>query len=53
MPHPFIHVELLSTDTRQARGFYSQIFNWTFREIPREGNPYTMIDVGEGTGATS
>ena len=50
LPNPFMHVELLSTDMTKAQDFYSQIFNWTFRDIPRAGNPYTMIDVGEGTG---
>lgn len=45
-----MHVELLSTDMTKAQDFYSQIFDWTFRDIPRAGNPYTMIDVGEGTG---
>ena len=51
MPNSFMHIELLLTDTSQAKSFYGQVFDWTFEEVPRGDNPYTMIQLGEGIGA--
>src|SRR5207237_10409090 len=51
MPNSFMHIELLLTDTSQAKSFYGKVFDWTFEEVPRGDNPYTMIQLGEGIGA--
>ena len=51
MTNPIFHVEHLSRDLSQARTFYGEIFDWEYREIPREDNPYTLIETGDGPGA--
>jgi predicted enzyme related to lactoylglutathione lyase len=52
MANPFVHVELHTPDLAQAREFYSRLFDWKLEDIPAPGGgmPYTMINVGEGTG---
>ena len=51
MPNPFIHVELATTRLPKAKAFYSKLFKWKLSEMPNDvAGPYTMIDVGEGTG---
>jgi len=51
MAHPFVHVELHSTDVPRAREFYTRLFGWKLQDVPMPGNGgnYTMIDVGGGT----
>lgn len=53
MANPFVHVELNSPDPKQAKEFYSKLFQWQLEEVPNhavaEGS-YTLIKVGEGTG---
>jgi len=52
MPNPFVHVELNTTDVAKAKQFYSKLFDWKLEDMPGDpdGEPYTMINVGEGTG---
>jgi len=48
MPHPFVHVELQTSDVGSAKKFYTDLFHWNLQEEP--GMDYTIIKVGEGTG---
>src|SRR4051812_8229930 len=48
--NPFCHVELNTTDLKQAKDFYSKLFEWKLEDMPSPGGGYTMIRVGEGTG---
>jgi uncharacterized protein len=50
VPNPFCHVELNTTDLKQAKDFYSKLFDWKLEDMPSPGGGYTMIRVGEGTG---
>ena len=48
MPNPFAHIELNTDDVAKAKKFYKSVFDWKLSDMP--GMPYTMIDVGGGTG---
>ena len=48
MPNPFAHIELNTDDVAKAKKFYKSVFDWKLNEM--KGMPYTMIDVGVGTG---
>jgi uncharacterized protein len=51
MAHPFVHVELMSTDVGKAKSFYGKLFDWALEDMPAgDGIPYTLFKVGEGTG---
>ncbi len=51
MAHPFVHVELNTTDVDRAKSFYTSLFGWTLKDEDMGGGmTYTMINVGEGTG---
>jgi len=52
MANPFVHVELHTNDVERARKFYTSLFGWKLQDVPMPGGggPYTMIDVGGGTG---
>lgn len=51
MANPFVHIELQTNDLAAAKDFYSRLFDWKLEDIPAPGGmPYTMINVGEGTG---
>jgi predicted enzyme related to lactoylglutathione lyase len=52
MANPFVHIELHTGDLARAKDFYSRLFDWKLEDIPAPGGemPYTMINVGEGTG---
>lgn len=52
MGNPFIHVELSTTDTDQAKSFYGQLFDWNMEDVPMPDGQgaYTMLGVGDGTG---
>ena len=51
MTNPFVHIELQTKDLAKAKEFYSKLFDWKLDDIPvSDGAPYTMINVGEGTG---
>jgi predicted enzyme related to lactoylglutathione lyase len=51
--NPFVHVELNTPDTENAKAFYSKLFDWKLSDVPNPAAPtgtYTMVDVGQGTG---
>lgn len=50
MGNPFVHVELMATDTAKAKSFYGALFDWKFDDMPVGDMSYTLIRVGEGTG---
>jgi predicted enzyme related to lactoylglutathione lyase len=51
MGNPFVHVELVTTDVKQAKSFYGSLFDWKLEDADMGGGmTYTMIKVGEGTG---
>ena len=50
MAHPFVHVELNTTDVSRAKDFYKSLFDWKLEDVQMPNGTYTMIDVGEGTG---
>jgi len=52
MGNPFVHIELQTKDLAKAKEFYSKLFDWKLEDMPAPGGgmPYTMINVGEGTG---
>ena len=51
MANPFVHIELQTRDLAKAKDFYSRLFDWKLEDMPAPGGmPYTMINVGEGTG---
>jgi predicted enzyme related to lactoylglutathione lyase len=51
MGNPFCHVELSTTDTAKAKGFYGKLFSWTLEDVQMGPDmTYTLIKVGEGTG---
>ena len=52
MGNPFVHVELTTGDLDRARSFYTALFDWKLEDVPLgPTGHYTMIQVGEGTGA--
>jgi predicted enzyme related to lactoylglutathione lyase len=51
MANPFVHVELNTSDVAKAKQFYSSLFDWKLQDVDMgDGNTYTTIGVGEGTG---
>lgn len=51
MGNPFVHIELQTKDIDKAKDFYTSLFDWKLEDMPAPGGmPYTMINVGEGTG---
>ena len=51
MAHPFVHVELNTSDLAKAKEFYGKLFEWKLQDVPMpDGDTYTMIDVEGGTG---
>ncbi len=47
MGNPFVHIELSADDVAAAKKFYKSVFDWKLKDV---SGPYTMIDVGKGTG---
>ena len=50
MAHPFVHVELTTTDVDKAKSFYGQLLDWKLQDIEMGDMTYTIIKVGGGTG---
>lgn len=52
MPNAFVHIELNTGDLAKAKKFYKSVFAWKLNDMksPGGGPPYTMVDVGKGTG---
>ena len=48
MANPFVHVELNTSHSAQAKEFYSQLFDWKLEDVPLGPGTYTMIRAGEG-----
>jgi predicted enzyme related to lactoylglutathione lyase len=49
MAHPFVHVELNTTDVDASKKFYGELFGWGLNDQAMPAGTYTLIDVGEGT----
>ncbi len=47
MGNPFSHIELSADDIAAAKKFYKSVFDWKLKDV---SGPYTMIEVGKGTG---
>ena len=51
MANPFVHIELNTTDPKQAKEFYGELFQWELKDMDMGPmGTYTTIGVGEGTG---
>jgi len=51
MGNPFVHVELNTTDPKNAKEFYGELFQWDLNDMDMGPmGTYTTIGVGEGTG---
>lgn len=51
MANPFVHIELNTTDPKNAKEFFRQLFNWEMKDVEMGVmGTYTTIGVGEGTG---
>ena len=50
MAHPFVHIELNTTDPANAKSFYGALFDWQLEDMQMEMGTYTLIRVGSGTG---
>jgi uncharacterized protein len=51
MANPFVHIELNTTDPKNAKEFYGELLNWDMQDVEMgPSGTYTMIKVGEGTG---
>ena len=50
MANAFVHIELNTTDLKNAETFYSHLFEWQMEPMPMGEDKYVMIKVGEGTG---
>ena len=51
MAHPFVHMELNTTDPDKAKSFYTKMFDWQLEDMPMgPSGTYTMIKPGEGPG---
>jgi predicted enzyme related to lactoylglutathione lyase len=48
MANAFCHIELNTDDLAKAKKFYKSVFDWKLADA--KGMPYTMIEVGKGTG---
>jgi predicted enzyme related to lactoylglutathione lyase len=51
MGNPFVHIELMTTDTDKSKSFFGKLFDWNLEDMPMPAGAYTMIRVGgAGTG---
>jgi predicted enzyme related to lactoylglutathione lyase len=41
--------ELMTTDVETAKGFYTQLFGWSAREMAMPNGNYTTVQVGEAS----
>lgn len=47
-PGRFVWHELLTTDVESAKGFYGELFGWTFKGMPMpDGSTYWIAEAGE------
>ena len=47
MANPFVHLELNTSHSSQAKTFYSQLFDWKMEDVPLGPGTYTMIHPGQ------
>lgn len=45
-PGHFTWRELMTTDVAKAKGFYGELFGWSFEEVPMDGFAYTLVKNG-------
>lgn len=50
MGNPFVYMELHADSVPKAKDFYQKLLDWNFEDMDTPAGPYTMIQVGEGTG---
>ena len=50
MGNPFVHIELVSTNVKEAKSFYGSLFDWQLQDMDMGNMTYTMVRVGQGTG---
>ena len=50
MSNPFVHLELCTPDTAQAKAFYSGMFGWTFTDNDMGPMIYSTFKPSEGPG---
>ena len=49
MAHEFSWIELTTDDTGAAKGFYAELFGWSFDELPMDnGGVYSMFQPAAG-----
>lgn len=46
-PGLFVWRELMTPDVERARGFYGELFGWTFQDAPMGDFTYTLVKKGE------
>ena len=50
MPNPFVHLELSTPDTAQAKTFYSALFGWEFTDNDMGSMIYSTFKPSTGPG---
>jgi hypothetical protein len=50
MPHPFVHLELNTDDVGKAKGFYRNLFGWSFTDMSMGEMTYSSLDTGTPPG---
>ena len=43
MPGAFVHLELHTDDTHDAKAFYKELFGWDYNDVPMGDAVYTMV----------
>ena len=47
----FVWYELLTTDTAQAKEFYTSVIGWEAKDASIPGVPYTLLNIGDASAA--
>ena len=47
MANNFVYNELHSTDVKQSKSFFSELFDWTLEDVDMGEMPYTFIKTGQ------
>jgi uncharacterized protein len=47
-PHPFVHLELHTTDLAAAGSFYERLLGWRSETVETGAAPYVTLDLGSG-----
>ncbi|MBC8070857.1 MAG: hypothetical protein IAG13_21195 [Deltaproteobacteria bacterium] len=51
MPGAFVHLELHTDDTLNAKAFYKELFGWDYNDVPMGDAVYTMVASSQVPGA--